>query len=143
MKKVLFLSFLFFTVILGQAQQVKTDLEISNELIKKEVPSLQEALNDMGLTFQIIKSRGHKTDLFIEGSKNNMKKWEIQTKKGKNRSLKKIVSVKVEYHMDNGGDFFDLRRYGYPPKKTYINDRKVKYKKSEGRKLSTLEITAD
>jgi hypothetical protein len=143
MKKIFFLTVLVFSAVLLQGQEVKTDLQIANDLIKKEVPSIQEALTNMGLTFQIIKSRRHKTSVFIEGSKNNMKRWEIQTKRGKNRSLKRVVDVTVEYHMENGGDFFDLKRYGNPPRKAYINDRKVKYKKSEGRKISTLEVKAD
>ncbi|MBN2637727.1 MAG: hypothetical protein JXR65_01420 [Bacteroidales bacterium] len=143
MKNILLLAvFIFSTFIVKAQEEVKTDLEIANELFKTEVPSVQEALNKMGLTFQVIKSRSGKTSVFIEGRKNNMKKWVIETKRGTKRGFKKVVLVMVEYRMDNGGDFFDLRRYGDPPKKAYISDRKVKYKKSEGRKISTLEVTA-
>ena len=141
MKKLIFLTVFIFSAVWLQAQEVKTDLEIANELLKSEIPSVQEALTNMGLTFQVIKSRSGKTSVFIEGSKNNMKKWIIETKRGSSRGLKKVVSVLVEYRMENGGDFYDLKRYN-PPKKAYISDRKVKYKLSEGRKISTLEITA-
>ncbi|MBN2614470.1 MAG: hypothetical protein JXR71_02140 [Bacteroidales bacterium] len=141
MKKLIFLTVFLFSAVMIQAQEVKTDLEIANDLLKSDIPSVQEALTNMGLTFQVIKSRSGKTSVFIEGSKNNMKKWIIETKRGANRGLKRVVSITVEYRMENGGDFFDLKRYNIP-KKAYISDRKVKYKLSEGRKISTLEIKA-
>lgn len=143
MKNILLVLVLLFSGTLLNAQNVMTDLEIANNLVKNDITSVNDALTKMGLTFQIIKSRGHKTAVFIEGSKNNMKKWEIQTKRGASRTLRRVTQVVVEYHMDNGGDFFDLKRYGNPPRKAYINGRKIKYKKSMGRKLSILEVTAD
>lgn len=143
MKNVILLTvFVFSAFILKAQEEVKTDLQITNELFKTEVPSVQEALNKMGLTYQVIKSRSGKTSVFIEGSKNNMKKWVIGTKRGAKKGFKKVVSVSVEYRMENGGDFYDLKRYGNPPKKEYISDRKVKFKKSVGRKISMLEATA-
>lgn len=143
MKNILIVLVLFLSGSVLKAQEVKTDLEIANHLVKHDIVSVTKAFNKMGLTFQVIKSRGHKTSVFVEGSKNNMKKWVIETKRGSNRNLKRVTSVVVEYHMDNGGDFFDLKRYKKPPRKAYINGRKVKYKLSVGRKVSTLEVTAD
>lgn len=141
MKKLIFLTVFLFSAAWIQAQEVKTDLEIANDLLKSDISSVQEALTNMGLTFQVIKARSGKTSAFVEGSKNNMKKWIIETKRGSSRGLRRVVSITVEYRMENGGDFYDLKRYS-PPKKAYISDRKVKYKLSEGRKISTLEIKA-
>jgi len=143
MKKILIVFILFLSAGVLKAQEVMTDLEIANHLVKHDIVSVTQAFNKMGLTFQIIKNRGHKTSVFVEGSKNNMKKWVIETKRGATRNLRRVTSVIVEYHMDNGGDFFDLKRYKKPPRKVYINGRKIKYKLSLGRKVSTLEVTAD
>lgn len=126
-----------------RAQEVMTDLQIANKLVEHDITSVTNAFNKMGLTFQIIKSRGHKTSVFVEGSKNNMKKWVIETKRGASRKLRRVTSIIVEYHMDNGGDFFDLKRYQKPSRKAFINGRKIKYKLSTGRKISTLEVTAE
>jgi hypothetical protein len=143
MKNILIVLVLFLSGTVLKAQEVKTDLAIANQLVKHDIVSVSQAFNKMGLTFQVIKSRGRKTSVFVEGSKNNMKKWIIQTRRGANRNLKRVTSVLVDYHMDNGGDFFDLKRYKKPPRKAYINGRKIKYKLSTGRKISTLEVTAD
>ncbi len=143
MKNILIVLVLFLSGTVLKAQEVKTDLAIANQLVKHDIVSVSQAFNKMGLTFQVIKSRGRKTSVFVEGSKNNMKKWIIQTRRGASRNLKRVTSVLVDYHMDNGGDFFDLKRYKKPPRKAYINGRKIKYKLSTGRKISTLEVTAD
>lgn len=142
MKSILIVLVLFLAGSTLKAQEVMTDLEIANQLVKNDITSVTDSFNKMGLTFQVIKSRGHKTSVFVEGSKNNMKKWVIETKRGSSRHMKRVTSIIVEYHMDNGGDFYDLKRYQKPPRKAFINGRKIKYKLSEGRKVSTLEVTA-
>ncbi len=143
MKNIFVIIAILLTGISASAQKVPTDLQIANDLVKNEIPSVKDALTKMNLTFQIIKSKGRKTSVFIEGSKNNMKRWLIETRRGGTKGMKRVTMVTVDYHMDNGGDFFDLKRYGNPPKKAYLNNRKIKYKKSQGRKLSTLVVTAD
>lgn len=143
MKNILLILVLFLSGSMLKAQEVMTDFEIANQLVKNDITTVTDAFNKMGLTFQIIKSRGHKTSVFVEGSKNNMKKWEIETKRGSNRNLRRVTLVIVDYHMDNGGDFFDLKRYEKPPRKAFINGRKIKYKLSMGRKLSTLTVMAE
>ena len=143
MKNILLILVLFLSGSMLRAQEVMTDLDIANQLVKNDITSVTDAFNKMGLTFQVIKGNRHKTSVFVEGSKNNMKKWEIETKRGSNRNLRRVTLVIVDYHMDNGGDFFDLKRYQKPSRKAFINGRKIKYKLSTGRKLSTLTITAE
>lgn len=143
MKNILIVLVLLLSGSVLKAQEVMTDLEISNHLVKHDIVSVAKAFTKMGLTFQVIKSRRHKTSVFVEGSKNNMKKWVIETKRGSRKNLKRVTSIEVEYHMDNGGDFFDLKRYKKPPRKAYIGGRKIKYKLSIGRKVSTLDVTTD
>ncbi|MBE0650574.1 MAG: hypothetical protein IH595_07005 [Bacteroidales bacterium] len=143
MKNIVLILVLFLSGSMLKAQEVMTDLQIANQLVKSDISSVSDAFNRMGLTFQVIKSNRHKTSLFVEGSKNNMKKWEIETKRGANRMLRRVTLIVVDYHMDNGGDFFDLKRYNKPPRKAFITGRKIKYKLSTGRKLSTLTVTAE
>lgn len=143
MKNILLILVLFLSGSMLKAQEVMTDLQIANKLVQSDITSVSDAFNKMGLTFQVIKSNRRKTSVFVEGSKNNMKKWEIETRRGSDRNLRRVTLIVVDYHMDNGGDFFDLKRYQKPPRKAFITGRKVKYKLSMGRKLSTLTVTAE
>lgn len=126
-----------------QAQEILNDLEITRKLMENDISSVEKAFTDMGLTFQIIKSKRKKTSLFVEGSKNNMKKWVIETKRGRKRKTLRVTSVEVNYDMDNGGDYFDLHRYEKPRRKEKINGRKVHLKLSIGRKSASLSAKAD
>ncbi len=126
-----------------QAQEILNDLQITRKLMENDITSVEKAFTDMGITFQIIKSKRKKTSLFVEGSKNNMKKWVIETKRGRKRKTLRVTSVEVNYDMDNGGDFVDLHRYEKPRRKEKINGRKVHFKLSIGRKSATLSATAD
>ncbi len=119
----------------------QTDLAIAKALVSKDVTSVKDALTDLGLTFQIIKEKSHKASAFVEGSKNNMKKWEFEMKRGDTKGTKRITDIIVHYDMSNGGDFFDMHQYGEPAKKEVINGRKVKFKLSRGKKESTLEVS--
>lgn len=119
----------------------KTDLDIAKDLVSHDVSTVRDALTNLGLTFQMIKEKSHKASAFVEGSKNNMKKWEFEMKRGDTKCTKRITDILVTYDMDNGGDFYDMKRYGEPEKKVRINGRKVKFKLSQGRKVSTLEVS--
>jgi len=142
MKKGILLFVLLLSGLLIKAQDTtKTDLAITKALVSHDVVSVKSALTDLGLTFQIIKEKSHKASAFVEGSKNNMKKWEFQMKRGNTKGTKRITDILVTYDMNNGGDFFDMKRYGEPQKKERINGRKVKIKLSQGRKVSTLELS--
>ena len=143
MKNILLILVLFLSGSMLKAQEVMTDLQIANKLVQSDISSVSDAFNKMGLTFQVIKSNRRRTSVFVEGSKNNMKKWEIETRRGSDRMLRRVTLIIVDYHMDNGGDFFDLKRYQKPPRKAFITGRKVKYKLSTGRKLSTLTVMAE
>jgi hypothetical protein len=140
-KGILLLAFLMCGFLL-QAQDTvaRTDLSIAKALVSKNVQSVQQALSSLGLTFQIIKEKSHKASAFVEGSKNNMKKWEFEMKRGYVKGTKQISDIIVHYDMQNGGDFFDSKKYGEPVKKAMINGRKVKFKLSHGKKESTLEV---
>jgi hypothetical protein len=120
-----------------------TDLDITRKLMENDISSVEQAFTDMGLTFQVIKSKHKKTSLFVEGSKNNMKKWVIETKRGSKRKTLRVTSVDVNYDMDNGGDYFDLHRFEKPKRKEKLNGRKVHFKLSIGRKSSSLTASAD
>jgi len=142
MKKGILLFVLLLSGLLIKAQDTtKTDLAITKALVSHDVVSVKSALTDLGLTFQIIKEKSHKASAFVEGSKNNMKKWEFEMKRGDTKGTKRITDILVTYDMNNGGDFFDMKRYGEPQKKERINGRKVKIKLSKGRKVSTLELS--
>ena len=142
MKKGIICIVLLLSGLLLKAQDTtKTDLAITKILVSHDVASVKEALTNLGLTFQMIKERSHKASAFVEGSKNNMKKWEFEMKRGDIKGTKRITDILVTYDMDNGGDFFDMKRYGEPQKKIRINGRKVKFKFSQGRKVSTLEVS--
>ena len=142
MKKGILLFVLLLSGLLIKAQDTtKTDLAITKALVSHDVVSVKSALTDLGLTFQIIKEKSHKASAFVEGSKNNMKKWEFEMKRGDIKGTKRITDILVTYDMNNGGDFFDMKRYGEPQKKERINGRKVKIKLSQGRKVSTLELS--
>ncbi len=142
MKKGVLLFVLLLSGLLIKAQDTtKTDLAIARDLVSHDVASVKGALTNLGLTFQIIKERSHKASAFVEGSKNNMKKWAFEMKRGDTKGMKRITDIIVTYDMDNGGDFFDMKRYGEPVKKVRINGRKVKFKLLQGRKVSTLEVS--
>ncbi len=142
MKRGILLFALLLSGLLIKAQDTtKTDLAIARDLVSHDVASVKEALTGLGLTFQIIKERSHKASAFVEGSKNNMKKWVFEMKRGDTKGMKRITDIIVIYDMDNGGDFFDMKRYGEPVKKVRINGRKVKFKLLQGRKVSTLEVS--
>jgi len=142
MKKGVLLFVLLLSGLLIKAQDTtKTDLAIARDLVSHDVASVKDALTNLGLTFQIIKERSHKASAFVEGSKNNMKKWVFEMKRGDTKGMKRITDIIVTYDMDNGGDFFDMKRYGEPVKKVRINGRKVKFKLLQGRKVSTLEVS--
>ncbi len=142
MKKGVLLFVLLLSGLLIKAQDTtKTDLTIARDLVSHDVASVKGALTNLGLTFQIIKERSHKASAFVEGSKNNMKKWVFEMKRGDTKGMKRITDIIVTYDMDNGGDFFDMKRYGEPVKKVRINGRKVKFKLLQGRKVSTLEVS--
>ncbi len=142
MKKGILLFVLLLSGLLIKAQDTtKTDLAITKALVSHDVVSVKSALTDLGLTFQIIKEKSRKASAFVEGSKNNMKKWEFEMKRGDTKGTKRITDILVTYDMNNGGDFFDMKRYGEPQKKERINGRKVKIKLSQGRKVSTLELS--
>ncbi len=143
MKHLLFITIFSFSTLFLQAQEVMTDLEISRTLMKQDISSVEKAFTDMGLTFQIIKSKHKKTSLFVEGSKNNMKKWIIETKRGDTRHMRRVTSIDVNYDMDNGGDFFDLHRFNKPKRKERINGRKIHFKLSVGRRSASLLVTGD
>lgn len=142
MRKGILLFTLLLSGLLIKAQDTtKTDLAVARDLVSHDVASVKEALTSLGLTFQIIKERSHKASAFVEGSKNNMKKWVFEMKRGDTKGMKRITDIIVTYDMGNGGDFFDMKRYGEPQKKMRINGRKVKFKLSQGRKVSTLEVS--
>lgn len=142
MKKGILLVVLLLSGFLLKAQDTtKTDLAITKALVSHDVASVKSALNHLGLTFQIIKEKSRKASAFVEGSKNNMKKWEFEMKRGETKGTRRITDILVNYDMNNGGDFFDMKRYGEPVKKLKINGRKVKFKLSHGRKVSTLEVS--
>ncbi len=143
MKRLIFIVLFSLSGLVLTAQEVMTDLDISKALVKDEITSVEDAFTKMGLTFQVIKARGKKTSLFVEGSKNNMKKWIVETKRGYAKHTRRVTSIEVSYDMENGGDFFDMKRYGKPQKKERINGRKVKFKLSKGKKESSLLVTAD
>ncbi len=140
-KGILFIALLLSVNLLKAQDTTKTDLAITKVLVSHDVASVKSALTDLGLTFQIIKEKSHKASAFVEGSKNNMKKWTFEMKRGETKGTKRITDIIVTYDMDNGGDFFDMKRYGEPVKKMKINGRKVKFKLSQGRKVSTLEVS--
>jgi len=143
MRKGILLFVLLLSGLLIKAQDTtKTDLAITRDLVSHDVASVKDALTNLGLTFQIIKERSRKASAFVEGSKNNMKKWEFEMKRGDTKGTKRITDILITYDMGNGGDFFDMKRYGKPQKKMRINGRKVKFKLSEGKKVSTLEVSA-
>jgi len=142
MKKGMLFFVLLLSGLLIKAQDTtKTDLAITKAIVSHDVVSVKSALTNLGLTFQIIKEKSHKASAFVEGSKNNMKKWEFEMKRGDIKGTKRITDVLITYDMNNGGDFFDMKRYGEPQKKERINGRKVKIKLSQGRKVSTLELS--
>ncbi len=141
-KGILFFIFLLSGLLIKAQDTVQTDLDIARKLVSKDYPSVKAALTDLGLTFQIIKEKSHKASAFVEGSKNNMKKWEFEMKRGNEKGMKRITDIIVHYDMENGGDFFDMKQYSEPPKKEMLFGRKVKYKLSQGKKESTLEVTA-
>ena len=142
MKKGILFFILLLSGLLIRAQDApKTDLAIAKALVSNDVTTVKQALTDLGLTFQIIKEKAHKASAFVEGSKNNMKKWEFEMKRGDEKGTKRITDIIVHYDMDNGGDFYDMNQYGEPAKKEFINGRKVKIKLSRGKKESTLEIS--
>ena len=115
MKKGIICIVLLLSGLLLKAQDTtKTDLAITKILVSHDVASVKEALTNLGLTFQMIKERSHKASAFVEGSKNNMKKWEFEMKRGDIKGTKRITDILVTYDMDNGGDFFDMKRYGEP-----------------------------
>lgn len=137
----LFFVFLLSGLLMKAQDTNKTDLAIAKALVSEDVSSVKDALTDLGLTFQMIKEKSRKASAFIEGSKNNMKKWEFEMKRGDTKGMEKITDIIVYYDMDNGGDFFDMHQYEEPAKKEEINGRKVKFKLSRGRKVSTLEVS--
>ncbi len=142
MKQGIIIFTLLLSVFILKAQDTyKTDLVIAKDLVSHDIYTVKDALTNLGLTFQMIKERSHKASAFIEGSKNNMKKWEFEMKRGSAKGTKRITNILVTYDMDNGGDFYDMKRYGEPEKKMKINGRKVKFKLSQGRKVSTLEVS--
>ncbi len=140
-KGILFFVFLLSGLLVEAQEAPKTDLDIAKALVSRDYPSVKEALSSLGLTFQMIKEKSRKASAFVEGSKNNMKKWAFQMKRGDKKGTKRITDIIIYYDMKNGGDFFDLKQYGKPQKKMRINGRKVKFKLSEGRKESTLEVS--
>ncbi len=141
MKKGILIFVLLLSGLLVKAQDTtKTDLAICKALVSQDVASVKDALSNQGLTFQMIKEKSHKASAFVEGSKNNMKKWMFEMKRGDTKNTKRITDILITYDMDNGGDFFDMKRYGEPRKKEVINGRKVKIKLSQGKKISTLEV---
>jgi len=143
MRQFLLIALFSFSAMLLKAQDIMTDLDISKALMKDDITSVQDAFTKMNLTFQVIKSKRKKTSLFVEGSKNNMKKWVVETKRGFVKHTRRVTSIIVNYDMDNGGDFVDLKRYDKPQRRERINGRKVKFKLSTGRRSSTLSVTAD
>ncbi len=140
-KGILIFVFLVSGLLIKAQETTKTDLTICKDLVSHDISSVKQALTNLGLTFQIIKEKSHKASAFVEGSKNNMKKWVFEMKRGDARGTKRITDILVTYDMSNGGDFFDMKRYGEPQKKERINGRKVKFKLSQGRKSSTLEVS--
>ncbi len=141
MKKGILIFVLLLSGLLVKAQDTtKTDLAICKALVSQDVASVKDALSNQGLTFQMIKEKSHKASAFVEGSKNNMKKWMFEMKRGDTKNTKRITDILITYDMDNGGDFFDMKRYGEPQKKEVIDGRKVKIKLSQGKKISTLEV---
>ncbi len=140
-KGILFIVLLLSGLLLKAQDTTKTDLAITKALVSHDVASVKDALTHLGLTFQIIKERSRKASAFVEGSKNNMKKWEFEMKRGDTKGTKRITDILITYDMGNGGDFFDMKRYGEPQKKMRINGRKVKFKLSQGRKVSSLEVS--
>ncbi len=142
MKQIIIIFALLLSGFILKAQDTcKTDLDIAKDLVSHDVSSVKDALTNLGLTFQMIKERSHKASAFVEGSKNNMKKWEFDMKRGDTKGTKRITDILITYDMENGGDLFDMKRYGEPQKKMRINGRKVKFKLSQGRKVSTLEVS--
>jgi hypothetical protein len=143
MKKGILIFVLLLSGLLVKAQDTtKTDLAICKALVSHDVASVKDALSNLGLTFQMIKEKSHKASAFVEGSKNNMKTWMFEMKRGDVKGTKQITDILITYDMDNGGDFFDMKRYGEPQKKQVINGRKIKTKLSQGKKESTLEVSA-
>ncbi len=140
-KGILFVLVLLSGLLVRAQDSTRNDLAVAKALVSKDVASVKDALTNLGLTFQIIKEKSHKASAFIEGSKNNMKKWEFEMKRGDTKGMKRITDIIVHYDMGNGGDFFDMHQYGQPPKKEIINGRKVKFKLSKGKKESTLELS--
>ncbi len=140
-KGILFFVLLLSGLLVKAQDSTKTDIAIAKALVSHDIVSVKSALTDLGLTFQIIKEKSHKASAFVEGSKNNMKKWEFEMKRGVTKGTKRITDILVTYDMNNGGDFFDMKRYGEPQKKEKINGRKVKTKLSQGKKVSTLEMS--
>ena len=139
---IIILAFLLSGFMLQAQDTTKTDVAIARELVSQDVSSVKDVLTKMGMTFQIIKEKSHKASAFVEGSKNNMKKWEFEMKRGDTKGSKRITDIIVYYDMSNGGDFFDMKRYEEPQKKQEINGRKVKMKLSQGKQTSTLEVSA-
>jgi hypothetical protein len=139
-KGILFLVFLLSGFLLQAQDSTMTDLSIAKKLVSRDYPSVKDALNSLGLTFQMIREKSHKASAFVEGSKNNMKKWEFEMKRGSQKGTRRITDIIVHYDMSNGGDFFDMHQYGEPAKKEIINGKKVKFKLSRGKKESTLEV---
>ncbi|UBM61828.1 hypothetical protein LA303_10465 [Candidatus Sulfidibacterium hydrothermale] len=139
-KGILFFIFLLSGFLLQAQDSTMTDLSIAKKLVSQDYPSVKDALNSLGLTFQMIKEKSRKASAFVEGSKNNMKKWEFEMKRGDEKDTKRITDIIIYYDMRNGGDFFDLHQYNEPPKKEMINGRRVKFKLSRGKKESTLEV---
>lgn len=140
-RSILFLVFVLSGLLIKAQDTTQTDLAIAKALVSKDYTSVKQALTDLGLTFQMIKEKAHKASAFVEGSKNNMKKWEFEMKRGYEKGTKQITDIVVHYDMENGGDFFDMNRYAEPPKKELVNTRKVKFKFSRGKKESTLEVS--
>ncbi len=141
-KGILFIVLLLSGLLLKAQDSTKTDLAISKILVSKDISTVKDALTNLGLTFQMIKEKSHKASAFVEGSKNNMKKWEFAMKRGVAKGTKRITDILITYDMKNGGDYFDLKRYGEPQKKGEVSGKKVKYKLSEGKETSTLEVSA-
>lgn len=140
-KGILFIILLLSGLMLQAQDSTPTDLTLAKKLVSQDYPSVKAALDSLGLTFQMIKEKSRKASAFVEGSKNNMKKWEFEMKKGQEKGTRRITDIIIYYDMRNGGDFFDMHQYNEPPKKEIINGRKVKFKLSRGKKESTLEVS--
>ena len=96
MKKGILVFILLLSGLLIRAQDApKTDLAIAKALVSNDVTTVKQALTDLGLTFQMIKEKAHKASAFVEGSKNNMKKWEFEMKRGDEKGTKKITDIIV------------------------------------------------